>query len=359
MPKRALLVAALALLAALPASAHGATAGAGQIDGDDIVFSADPGEANRLTVTGDGNTVVLEDSANPIRPGRRCTAVTANRVTCEVGFGFVIVSLEDGDDEVTTTGTFGERIVSIGGDQGADTIRAEAGRASISGGTGTDRIIGGPQTESINAVDLVRRGDFGEMPDHNRERDEVTCAEPAAGVQRQGIRVDPNDVVSGPCGPVSLFLEDFVLIEGTEGPDELVAAGEPTRLFGLGGDDSIFGADVDDRADGGPGSDRLQGGGLLLGASGNDRLDAGTRSFYQGRPRLDGQSGDDQVLGSAVGDNLAGGSGADAISGRDGNDVIRARDGTNDRVRCGNGRDRVTADRGDVVVSDCEVVSRG
>jgi Ca2+-binding RTX toxin-like protein len=111
--------------------------------------------------------------------------------------------------------------------------------------------------------------------------------------------------------------------------------------------------------DGGSGNDRLSGHGLLLGGTGDDRLDGGARTGALSPPRLDGQSGNDQVLGSAVGDRLAGGSGADSVSGRDGNDSIRVRDGVRDKVRCGDGRDSVSADRRDSVASDCERVSRG
>ncbi|MDX6732905.1 MAG: hypothetical protein QOC54_2853, partial [Baekduia sp.] len=56
---------------------------------------------------------------------------------------------------------------------------------------------------------------------------------------------------------------------------------------------------------------------------------------------------------------IAGGSGNDTIIGGNGNDAISARDGEVDTIRCGAGRDRVTADAGDRVAGDCEVVARG
>lgn len=352
--RTALLTVTVALLA-LPGAAHAGVAGNDQIEGDDIVFSGDPGETNRVTVTGQGEgTVLIEDAGATITPGRGCTAETPNRVVCTRAT-FVIVELEDGDDEVTTAGSFGQTPIFLDGDQGNDLIRGDVGRTHLDGGVGADRLFGGPESQHLDGVDVVRRGEFGEMPDHNRERDELTCTE-APELQ---VRVDANDVVSGPCGIRSIYLETFVLIEGTEGVDTLTASGEPTRVFGLGGDDRIFAVDVDDRADGGEGNDQIFGQGLLLGGSGGDRLDAGANSLAPARPRLDGQSGDDRVLGSAVGDNLAGGTGVDSISGRAGNDSIRTRDGSRDVVRCGSGRDTVSADRRDSVASDCERVSRG
>jgi Ca2+-binding RTX toxin-like protein len=360
--KRATLILVALAAAAFPAAAHGGTAGLSYASGEDVIFSADPGEANRLTVTGIGaQGVVLEDAAAPIRPGRGCTALAPNRVQC-ARTTFVIVRGEDGDDQLTTAGDFGDQTyVFLDGDQGSDTIRGEAGANTIDGGTGTDRLIGGPRTNTIRAVDIVRRGDFSALPDHNRERDDVTCA-PRAGDASLGsppsIEIDTNDAVDGPCPPRYLYLETLIALEGTEGEDTLLSAGPPTRVNGLGGNDFLSG-EQNDRLDGGSGDDRLAGQGLLLGGTGNDRVDGGTSFAPRGGVREDGQSGDDTVLGSGAGDSLAGGSGTDVLSGRAGNDSIRIRDGVRDRVTCGSGRDRVSADRSDNVARDCEVVSRG
>jgi Ca2+-binding RTX toxin-like protein len=234
------------------------------------------------------------------------------------------------------------------------------GITSLDGGVGTDRLVGGAQTSRLGGVDVVRRGEFRDVPDHNRERDEITCADPAPSPALPlRVDVDVNDVLSGPCPPHYLFLEAIVVIEGTEAADSLSSAGPPTRVNGLGGDDGLSGQDPGDRLDGGTGNDRLFGQGLLLGGSGDDRLDGGTGSGLPAGVRADGQSGDDEVLGTPRADSLSGGSGRDVISARGGNDSIRARDGSRDRVACGGGRDRVSADRGDSVSRDCEVVSRG
>jgi hypothetical protein len=50
-----------------------------------------------------------------------------------------------------------------------------------------------------------------------------------------------------------------------------------------------------------------------------------------------------------VGDELWGGDGADRF---------RVRDGEVDRVRCGDGHDRVVADQYDAIDGDCELVRR-
>ena len=49
---------------------------------------------------------------------------------------------------------------------------------------------------------------------------------------------------------------------------------------------------------------------------------------------------------------------ADVVVAGDGNDLVLVRGGGRDRVQCGRGRDRVVADRTDVVDHACEVVER-
>ncbi len=64
------------------------------------------------------------------------------------------------------------------------------------------------------------------------------------------------------------------------------------------------------------------------------------------------------INGTNGADVLAGTLRPDRISGRGGNDRIAVQQGGRDRVRCGKGRDTVTASRNDRVKTDCEVVSR-
>jgi len=71
-----------------------------------------------------------------------------------------------------------------------------------------------------------------------------------------------------------------------------------------------------------------------------------------------GLAGDDLLDGGTGNDTLVGGKGRDLLYGRAGNDALSVRDGSRDRVSCGMGRDRVVADRRDVVSRDCERVVR-
>lgn len=99
--------------------------------------------------------------------------------------------------------------------------------------------------------------------------------------------------------------------QATQHADRLVGTSHADLLRGLGGPDTI------------------------LGLAGNDLLDGGTGN-----------------------DTLVGGAGRDVLYGRAGNDVLSVRDNQRDRIVCGAGRDRVLADRLDLVARDCERVVR-
>lgn len=119
----------------------------------------------------------------------------------------------------------------------------------------------------------------------------------------------------------------------------------------------IRAASTNDRLAGDDGPNRLYGGtgnDTLYGGLGNDGLDGGI-----GNDRLFGGKGNDHLAGGAGHDQLTGDLGADTFVGGAGNDVVNARDRVQrERISCGAGRDKVTADRRDAVARDCEVVRR-
>ncbi len=121
-------------------------------------------------------------------------------------------------------------------------------------------------------------------------------------------------------------------INGTEGPDKIIAKGGDDTVNGNGGDDKVFAGRGADTVNGGPGND------VLKGQAGNDELN--------------GEDGDDRLIGGKSVDTLDGGPGDDFIKGRgDGNKP--------DQITCGDGfDDTVKADRNDVVAADCENVHR-
>jgi hypothetical protein len=91
----------------------------------------------------------------------------------------------------------------------------------------------------------------------------------------------------------------------------------------------------------------------IQGTQGPDRL-VGTA----GNDAIFGRGGNDRLLGRGGRDLISGGAGRDTFVGETGDDRMVANyDEAVDDVRCGPGRDIVTADRTDAVAADCEVVS--
>jgi RTX calcium-binding nonapeptide repeat (4 copies) len=93
---------------------------------------------------------------------------------------------------------------------------------------------------------------------------------------------------------------------------------------------------------------------LSIGGTNGDDTLRGT----SGPDRINGKAGADEIYGLGGSDVLVGGSGRDYLVGGSGSDLLETRDGTRDSVDCGPGRDRVVADRSDIVSATCEVVLR-
>jgi hypothetical protein len=91
----------------------------------------------------------------------------------------------------------------------------------------------------------------------------------------------------------------------------------------------------------------------LLGGPGADVL----RTGY-GKHEVRGDAGNDDVTTGSGDDVVDGGLGYDVLRSGDGDDEVRAADGLVDRIDCGAGRDRVSADTLDDIAIDCEDVAR-
>lgn len=194
-----------------------------------------------------------------------------------------------------------------------------------------------------------------DTPDPNQGNNSVTVVSQVTGSPGDpGGPTDPADpgAPPGPGPPPPSFAppacDDTTALRGDSGPNILVhGAAEGVKILGRGGNDRLAGFTGDDCVFGHAGRDRALGGDgddLVSGGSGNDLVGGG--------------AGDDNVKGDSGSDRVNGGAGADYVSGGRGNDVVAAADGTKDVLRCGRGRDRVTADRVDHVSRDCEKVKR-
>jgi Ca2+-binding RTX toxin-like protein len=128
---------------------------------------------------------------------------------------------------------------------------------------------------------------------------------------------------------------------------------------GRGGNDVLYSLNGRDNLLGGPGKDFVFGGGTE-----GDRLSGGDKNLQGGRGNdtVVGGRGSDNVLGDAGNDFLLDGPtrefSEDKVLGGDGNDVFWVDNvpAARDIITCGDGFDRVLADRKDVVADDCERV---
>ena len=145
---------------------------------------------------------------------------------------------------------------------------------------------------------------------------------------------------------------------GTNGPDTLRGTNGDDNLIGKSGNDNLFSLNGRDNLVGGAGKDNVigadergrhgRGDKNLVGGPGNDFVFSG-----KGSENIVGGEGNDLLieccLRESSKDTLSGGSGKDVID-------VSHRPAVKDVVVCGDGFDRVLADRKDTVARDCERV---
>ncbi|MGL5081774.1 MAG: 5'-nucleotidase C-terminal domain-containing protein [Microcoleaceae cyanobacterium] len=111
-----------------------------------------------------------------------------------------------------------------------------------------------------------------------------------------------------------------IVIEGTDGSDELIGSDANERFFAKAGKDTVAGGLGADQIDGGDGNDILRGdlNERFSGVEGdNDTITGGA-----GNDRIGGKSGDDELYGDEGNDRIWGDDGNDIIRGGVGNDFI-------------------------------------
>ena len=216
---------------------------------------------------------------------------------------------------------------------GNDVAYFSGARATVDGGEGDDVLSPdyayGSYASPVTAGDVVAGGPGTDRLDAG---DRLPCAAGDTWVATLDDRAD-----DGCQGEADNYRADLEQVVGTNGRDRIVGTDGPNVLEGAGGGDTLIGAGGDDvlRAD--------------STSQGSTRVEDDTT--------LDGGDGNDELVGGQGDDRLIGGAGRDSANGGSGNDTIDLLDGVDDdRAECGDGADRVQADAGDVVASDCERV---
>jgi Ca2+-binding RTX toxin-like protein len=220
--------------------------------------------------------------AGSVSAGNAIIFAGATRTTADGTFGF------QGAD--TVTGGAGSDSLAggaaedlIDGGIGADTLDGGEFVDTLIGGAGADRLIGGPQDPLTIGLSFGLGRGFGDVASY------ADAAGPVAA-DLSGAMVGTGD------GAGDSFQNIAVLL-GSRFNDTFAGNSSFNRLIG---------GDGDDRLDGGAGFDRLDGG------TGNDQLLGG--------------EGNDSLFGEQDNDTLSGGLGSDTLDGGDGNDVLYAQD---------------------------------
>ncbi|WP_436702048.1 calcium-binding protein [Nocardioides sp. BYT-33-1] len=250
------------------------------------------------------------EAATPKCAGQKATIVGTNKAEKIVGTkGRDVIVARGGNDRIDGRG--GRDIVC--GGKGNDTIRSGPGAGGLlHGDGGRDLII-------AEADDTGLYGGAGN--DTLRTTRSDTLLDGGAG----------NDVIAG--GP---FPD---VIDGGPGDDRITAGGGDDRLVtGGAGNDTIDGGEGTDVLRGGPGNDLIAlgsgAGGFGFGEEGDDSMTTGDagQTLYGGEGNdllksswpgnsINGEGGDDTLMGGPDPDRLNGGDGNDHLSGGGGDDV--------------------------------------
>lgn len=293
------------------------------------LISGLPGEANRLTVTREGDSWLIRDEGAPLTG---CAPADATAVRCPVteGEGARIpglrLTLGDGDDRVVLAGAI-TTLLDAGA--GADEVIGSEASEVIEGGPGADQLDGG--------------GGVGHDILTFQTRAEDITVDLARGSTGEGDTVSGFEWVMGGLGDDTL--------RGGGGVDVLDGGSGDDRLFGGSGGDSLNGGEGKDVLRGGPGDDALRGADgadRLYGEAGDDALsgdEVGGNDYY--RPRA--VHGNDLLIGGPGRDGIVDPGGRNTVRSGSGRDIVHMRNGRTDRIDCGGRRDRLRVDRRDLL----------
>lgn len=268
---------------------------------------------------------------------------------------------------------------SLAGGQGNDTIDGQAGNDTLDGQGGDDVLIGGEGNDTFISAgtgagnDTVDGGDGfnGIVVNGTGNADTIAISAPSGTltVTNANATIEVGDniqvvTVNGlfgddqiTIGDLSLVSQTLVVVNGGEGADTISGQGAAiggVRLLinGDNGNDTIIGTEGADSINGGAGNDAINGragNDVITGADGNDILAGGADNDTifggAGADFLTGQTGDDSIAGGDGNDTLRGFEGADTLQGQSGDDLLNGMDG-DDSILGGVGKDSITGGSG-------------
>jgi len=282
--------------------AGAATSSAGGITyaGNELTYTAAPGESNSLSFFRNTFEITCGELGTPCLQISDTTTISAPPGLCEVSESgraaycrlpaSMVLNLGDGDDGVfdwngpsridmgpgndaLADGNGGDDVI-LGG-PGNDIMKGHAGNDTLDGGPGNDHLEGIPGSSAdsdTSGTDTYVGGGGEDSLTYETRGDPLAISQDGVandGAPGEGDSVDPSirNVVGGG--------SDDTLI-GSEGRNVLEGLGGNDRLLGLAGDDQLVGGLGNDDLLGGEGQD------VLGGEDGDDVLDggAGVDRFY-------------------------------------------------------------------------------
>jgi Ca2+-binding RTX toxin-like protein len=245
---------ALALTACAPAPALAARVT--HVPGAAVLaYAAEPGEAGRVVVAGQGDAVVVTDAGPAtLTAGGDCALVAAGTVACPAeSIGRVELAGSDLGDVLTNASTLPARADGGGGPDvirggpgpdtllggpGDDQLQGADGDDTLGGGPGSDQIVGGPGRDAVLyvsawSVSVDLSAGAGGNPLFG-DRDRLVQFEDVAGGAQQGTITGTgaqNDLSGGGGADYVDGLRGADRLEGGDGPDVVAARdggdGEP------------------------------------------------------------------------------------------------------------------------------------
>ncbi len=304
-----------------------------------VVFQAEPGERNAISLTFGPDSAAFTDHAGVIAAAP-CTQVEEKSATCPLtrpdrSFRLSLGGLSDIASILGADGRgrpIGGTVLAGGG---GDVIHGPEGATFYEGGPSVDRLEGGAADDVFdegsraNGSDTIIGGGGRDLVTYAGRRRAVVAS--LDGRRNDGQKGERDRLVD---------IED---LEGGRGSDRLSGNRRPNTIVGHGGSDRIIGGKSNDR----------------LSAASAQLTDGSARS----RDRLGGGTGDDLIYGSAGPNVIDAGTGRDTVLAGPGSDRVRARDRSLDNLQCGGGFDRLSLDGLDFFASDavsgrCERVDR-
>ncbi|MCP9834022.1 MULTISPECIES: hypothetical protein [unclassified Cyanobium] len=242
------------------------------------------------------------------------------------GSGIEIIQANDQEiygsttnDNLNFTGITVSGLDFIDGQAGNDTIQGLAGASKLYGGGDNDSIVGSTGDDTLRGDagnDTLLGGDGNDILDSSPFSDAAGADSLVGGNGNDTLFAQGADTVRGDAGNdlIQVWSDSVYDLQGGTGTDTVSIA---NTFWLIGNSFSLAGSGIEIIQ----ANDQE-----IYGSTTNDNLNF-TGISVQGLDFVDGQGGDDSIVGSLANDDLRGSEGNDTLRGGDGNDTLRGGNG--------------------------------